>query len=187
MNILFRAGIVLAIPFFLVSCGDDADHSEVSDNVDAMVDSLRDDRAADKDEEFVEDVLEENTKAVAWLKAGSSMGTDAQLKKNAASMLADHEALGAKLRGIASSKAFDMDDLDDEDSTADATNDKRGADWDDDWADKMVSLHQKMMERLDDYADDTKDADIAAFINEARPRLAGHLEMSEALADRLKD
>ena len=42
------------------------------------------------------------------------------------------------------------------------------------------------MERLDDYADDTKDAEITAFINEARPKLAAHRSMSEALHKRLE-
>lgn len=194
MKTLLKTALTLSMPLLLLGaagCGDDADRdgdrNELSDNVDIAADSLRDDASVNKDEEFVEDLMEMNAKTVALLKAGTTMGTDAQLKKDARTMLTDHEALATRLRGIASSKGFEMDDLGDEDSTTDAADNKRGAGWDDDWADDMVDRHQKMINRLEDYSDDTKDAELLGFINDARPKLASHLSMAEALAKRLDD
>jgi predicted outer membrane protein len=188
MNILQRVCIFLSLPLALlpaVGCGDGNGHKDDRDTVAAAAAEAG--IYNEKDEEFVEDMLGDNAKAMAWLKAGAAMGTDAQLKKDAATMLTDHETMDRRFRELAATKSYRLDDVDKDDSTTDAADDRRGAGWDDDWAGKMKDLHEKMTGRMTDYSDDARDADLRALINEMMPGMNRRLTMSRALDERIRD
>jgi predicted outer membrane protein len=189
MNTLSKAGLLLSLPLALLAggCGDGGGHKGDKDT--AVLTTTNTPAAMNngKDEEFVEDMLEDNANAMAWLRAGTRMGTDAQLKNGAAAMLTDHEELDRRFRDLAAVKSYQLDDMNRADSAIDAADDKRGAGWDDDWADKMKDIHEKMTNRLTNYSDDVRDADLKALINEVLPKMNNHLAMSRALNERTRD
>lgn len=189
MKVLSTVILALACPFLFSATGcneDRADRTGAVERIDVALDNVQAGVVEMGDEEFVEDLLEQNVQLTAILYDGTKMSTDEGLKKVAQRMLADHEALGSRLRQLANAKSFQTDNVSESDSSMQRSNNLRGHDWDVEWTDVIIDRHQKMLNRIDDYSDDTKDTEILSFINDARLKLAKHLVAAEAMSTRLK-
>jgi putative membrane protein len=151
--------------------------------MEAGVDSVQAAMAGNPDQDFIKDAVEMNTKELAWLNAGNTMGTDKELKGHAKMMIADHEKMGMDVKDYATKKALEIPNVDTAGEVDD--NEKRGKDWDRKWAEKMVDDHQKVIKRFENAQNDVKDEELRTMISNALPKLRSHLEMSEKLRDRL--
>lgn len=175
-------GKLIALAFIgsitFASCGD-GNGENTGDQVQAAADSVQDALNGDQDKRFVLDAIELNTKELAWLQAGKQNGTDAEVKKHAEHMMADHEKLGADMQAYASSKAIEMPNVD---VANEVNNNKdKGRDWDKEWADKMVDDHEKTINRFENASGSVKDPELKTMIDNALPTLRSHLEMARTL------
>ena len=172
----------------LASCGSGdgdsstTDSSTLVEDISAAADSAGEALKGNPDQKFIEDVVEMNTKEVAWLKAGIANGTDKDVKAHAKMMLTDHEKMGAEVLAYATSKSLEVPNVD----TAGVVdnNEKKGRDWDKKWADKMVDDHEKVINRFEDAQDDVKDPEMEGMITKTLPTLRSHLEMAKTLKEK---
>ena len=135
-----------------------------------------------KDADFVADVIKANAMELKMLAAGKTMGTDKQLRDNAKKMESDHKKLATTMMNYASDNGIAIDTSGTDHDMAD---DKKGKEWDEDWAEKMVDEHQKTIDKFEDAKDDVRDSTLKNIITGTLPTLRAHLSMSKALKEKL--
>lgn len=149
---------------------------DMGNKADTMMNSM----AGNPDEDFLEDAVELNTKELRALMMGQKMG-GAETKKHSTHMIADHKKLGADVKAYLAKKNLTLDGVDTADTKMDLADDKTGADWDKDFADLMVSDHEKTISRFEDAQDDVKDPELKAMIEKTLPTLRSHLTMAKEM------
>ena len=103
-------------------------------------------------------------------------------------MLKDDHALHAKLNAAPDTAADDVRDMFNHvrDAVKDFTDKKAGADWDKDYMDKMIDDHQKVLDKLQDAAKNTTDADVRAALTKATGKVQEHLTKAQSIKANLK-
>lgn len=181
--LLFALGI--ALPF--ASCSDHNDVNDHDNNDTTIVGTNGHDNPAvnDRDEDFIEDAIEANAKEMAWLKQGIDLGTDAELKTHAQHMMTDHEQMDKDLKAYATKKNISLADVDMDSYDRINLDEKKGPDWDEEWADEIVDMHEKTIKKFERNQDKVADAELKDMITKALPTLRSHLEMATKLEDKL--
>jgi putative membrane protein len=186
----FLSAFALASVFLVASC-DSTTTEKVEEKMDTLgnkvenaADDLRnriDSMDKDDDADFVQDAVKANNMELHMLAEGRTHGTNAEVKSTAKKMEADHKKLGAKLKDYAAKKNITVDTADHE------MDDKvtKGAAWDKEWADDMVSEHEKAVKDFEDAQDDVEDAELKSMIADALPTLREHLESAKKLQAKL--
>jgi putative membrane protein len=137
------------------------------------------------EQDFINYAVPANTKEIIWLKAGIKEGHNKELRSDAKMMLKDHKQLDSTVSAyLDSHKSFAVPTVD----TANAVNinDKKGADWDKAWADKMVDDHSGLLDKLQKSQSDVKDTALLAIITSVIPVVQSHLAMAKDLKAKLK-
>lgn len=114
------------------------------------------------------------------------------VKKYAATMIADHskmqadgKALATKLAVTPDTSKSEVSDLakDAQKDIKDLTDKKAGKDWDEDYMEKQIDTHQKVLDKLNDAAKSAKSADLKNALNESIATVGGHLTQAKAIKD----
>ncbi len=114
------------------------------------------------------------------------------VKKYAALMIADHtkmqadgKALGTKLAISPDTSKSDVSDLakDAQKDIRDLTDKKAGKDWDENYMEKQIDTHQKVLDKLNDAAKSAKSADLKSALNASIATVGGHLSQAKAIKD----
>ncbi|XZF15033.1 DUF4142 domain-containing protein [Chitinophagaceae bacterium MMS25-I14] len=186
MNALILSGLLL-----VVSCSDQT-QNKVSDTADTAVakvenkvDEIKQDMKENKDANFVKDVLDANTKELHLLSLGETKGTSKELRNDAKKMMPDHEKMGADMKAYADKKGIDAR-VDSSNMKSSMDDDKAGADWDKNWADRMVEDHQKTVKKFEDAQNDVSDPELKDMITKTLPTLRMHLDMALTLQGKMK-
>jgi putative membrane protein len=133
-----------------------------------------------------------NQGEVDYSQIGVDKATNASVKEFAQMMVKDHGAmldavksLSTKLNVVPASndKASDRK----EESTKDITdlNAKTGKDFDKEFMDEQVDMHQETLDLLNDLDSRTTNADLKAAIAEAKPKVQAHLDQAKAVKDKM--
>jgi putative membrane protein len=118
--------------------------------------------------------------------------TNAAVKAYARQLVADHRALlnegkslGSKLNVTADTTADDVRDLmkDGRDEIKDLTDKKAGADWDEDYIEKQIDGHKKVLDKLQDAAKNTTNPELRAAIEKATGKVQQHLTKAQDIKD----
>jgi putative membrane protein len=105
-------------------------------------------------------------------------------------LAAETKSLFAKISAKADTAANDAHDLANHvrDEIKDLTDKKAGADWDKDYIDKMIDDHQKVLDKLQDAAKNTTNADLRAGLEKATGKVQQHLTKAQDIKSNvLKD
>lgn len=165
----------------------------VSENIqqgaENMADNVKDALNGNADSNFVVKAARANMAELRVLQAGWDNGTNKEMKGHAKMMIADHNMLGDKVAAFAKSKGYILPASDE--GKADGELEKlgrktKGAEWDKEWVDEMVSAHKDAIDMFEDAQDDVKDAELKTIIADALPKLRSHLEMMKAMEDKMK-
>jgi putative membrane protein len=123
--------------------------------------------------------------------------TNSKVKAFARQIVADHRAMAAdakslatKIGATADTTADDVRDLANKsrDEIKDFTEKAAGADWDKDFVNKMIDEHQKVLDKLQDAAKNTTNADLRAALEKATGKVQQHLTKAQDIkANVLKD
>lgn len=149
------------------------------DKLESKVDSM----GKGEDKDFVRDAVEANEKELKILADGQKLGTSKELKDAAKKMAADHEKLGKQMKDYASKKNITLDqDAHEMNHDIDG---KKGTEWDKNWVDHMVEMHEKDVKDFEDAMDDVDDMELKTMISDALPVLRAHLDMAKALQARM--
>lgn len=152
----------------------EAEADTLGNNIEAAVENVGD-NMGDNDTTFVRDAVKMNKMELAMLELGTKMGTDAELKKHAKMMIADHEKLGNKVAAFATKAGIRLDDIATEELKP--MDEPKGSKWDEEWLEDMKDAHKKTISEFEDAQDDVKDAELKGIIAEALPTLRAHLDM----------
>ena len=133
-----------------------------------------------------------NQGEVDYSQIGVDKATDAGVKQFARMMVKDHgamvdavKALATKLNvtPAANAKANDLK----EENTKDINdlNGKTGKDFDKEFMEEQVDMHQETLDLLNDLDSRTTNADLKAAIAEAKPKVQAHLDQAKTLKDKV--
>jgi putative membrane protein len=133
-----------------------------------------------------------NQGEVDYSQIGVDKATNPAVKQYAQQMVKDHAAMVDAVKSLATKlnlmpasndKANDLK----EESSKDINdlNSKTGKDFDKEFMDEQVDMHQETLDLLNDLDGRTTSADLKAAIAEAKPKVQAHLDQAKALKDKV--
>ena len=129
-----------------------------------------------------------NASEVAEGQLAAKKATNPVVKAYARQMVTDHEAmlkdghaLAAKLNATADTATGAAHDLleDAHKELKDLTDKAAGADWDEDFIEHEIDGHQKVLDKLQDAAKNTTDADLRGMLEKATAKVQEHLTKAQ--------
>jgi putative membrane protein len=144
---------VLLATALTTACAREADRNESTTPAGgAAATPTRD--VSDADRDFVRDITTANIAEMEMAKLALERAADSNVKKFAQMMVTDHTQAREKLNGLASQHNLAMPAAGDaEKNPAEAFADKRGADFDREYAETMVDAHEDMVDKLESRID----------------------------------
>lgn len=152
--------MLLATALTTACSGGDAEHNRAANQPatpaaggagGAAADAAREATSADRD--FVREIASGNMAEVQMAELALQRASDNNVKKFAQMMVTDHTQAGEKLKALASQHNLVTTGGDAEKNPAEAFADKRGADFEREYADTMVDAHQDMVDKLESRID----------------------------------
>jgi putative membrane protein len=129
---------------------------------------------------------------IAEAKLAQKKATNPAVKKFAALMIADHtkmladgNALATKLAITPDTSKGDVKDLakDGEKDLKDLEGKKAGKDFDQEYMNKQVDTHQKVLDKLNDASQSVKALELKTAVDESIAKVQGHLTQAKAIKD----
>jgi putative membrane protein len=133
-----------------------------------------------------------NQGEVDYSQVGAEKATNANVKKFAQLMVKDHNTMLDAVKGLASKlnvtpaandKVNDLQKENQKDITD--LNAKTGKDFDKEFMEEQVDMHQETLDLLNDLDGRTTNADLKTAIAEAKPKVQAHLDQAKAIKDKL--
>ena len=148
--------------------------------------------AAWTDANVVDVLTVANQGEVDYSQIGVDKATSPAVKQYAQLMVKDHGAMVDAVKGLATKlgvtpatndKANDLK----EENTKDINdlNAKTGKDFDKEFMEEQVDMHQETLDLLNDLDGRTTNADLKTAIAEAKPKVQAHLDQAKAIKDKL--
>ncbi len=167
--------------------------STSSNNADGMGHSdtttgLNNNSSLNKSERFMVEAASGGMMEVDLGNLAKEKATNAKVKEFAAMMVKDHTKANDELKALASKKNVTLPATM-EDKHREHINDlrdKSGAEFDKDYMEMMVKDHKDDIDKFEDIAKNSDDADLKAFANKTLPVLRKHHEQAKQIEDSLK-
>jgi putative membrane protein len=167
-----------------VACGDaDTDDSNNSDTAgttrneaEDKNDSALSTRAAEKDAQFVVDVVASNYGEVKLAKLAQQKSSNKELKDVAKMLEADHSAVLGDLKTMASNKGIVIpseENVQAKDKLKELT-DEKASEFDKEWCEILMDNHKNSISKFENAANDVSDPDLKNFVNTVLPKLRTH-------------
>ncbi|PTX22257.1 putative membrane protein [Pontibacter mucosus] len=182
----FIAGAFL---FAVASCGQQNDSVEQAQEVNEQ--QVEDTPMEDQVDDVSEFATEAASSGMLEVEAGNmaqKMAQNQQVKDFAKMMVADHTKANEELRQLAQKKNMMLPDSmsNEHRNKLDGLRDKKGADFDRNYMDLMVSSHEDAVEDFEEASRDLQDAEVQKFAADKLPKLREHLESARKLRDTVK-
>jgi len=149
--------------------------------------------AAWTDANVVDVLTVANQGEVDYSQIGAEKATRADVKKYAQMMVKDHGTMLDAVKSLATrlnvtpatnDKANDLKEENTKDIN-DLNGKTVGKDFDNEFMEEQVDMHQETLDLLTDLDSRTTNADLKAAIAEARPKVQAHLDQAKALKDKV--
>lgn len=139
-----------------------------------------DDDSKEKDSEFLVAVAETDFKEIELGKLAQK-SANPDVKALGDMMVTEHTKSSAEAKALAASKNISLPAglTEDGKEAYNKLNEKKAADFDKAYADKMVEGHEKTIKKFEEYVQDGKDPDIKAWAEKTLPVLRVHLQHSQ--------
>jgi putative membrane protein len=148
---------ILLAAVLTMACAGDADHNRAANEPATPAGGTSGDAARDvsnADRDFVREITSANMAEMQMANLALQRAADGDVKKFAQMMVTDHTQAGEKLNALASQHNLAMRAAGDgEKNPAEGFADKRGAEFDREYADTMVDAHQDMVDKLESRID----------------------------------
>ena len=134
-----------------------------------------------------------NQGEVDYSQIGAEKATNAEVKKYAQMMVKDHGTMLEAVKSLATrlnvtpaanDKANDLKTESTKDIN-DLNGKTVGKDFDNEFMEEQVDMHQETLDLLNDLDSRTTNADLKAAIAEAKPKVQAHLDQAKALKDKV--
>ena len=149
--------------------------------------------AAWTDANVVDVLTVANQGEVDYSQIGAEKATRADVKKYAQMMVKDHSTMLDAVKSLATrlnvtpatnDKANDLKEENTKDIN-DLNAKTVGKDFDNEFMEEQVDMHQETLDLLNDLDSRTTNADLKAAIAEAKPKVQAHLDQAKALKDKV--
>jgi putative membrane protein len=180
------AVLVVAASTFFIGCGDDADDNASKENSDTTAttkneaensnDSALSSKEAEKNAQFVVDVVGSNYGEVKLAKLAQQKASNSELKDVAKMLEVDHNAVLNDLKQLASTKGITVpteESGDAKDKLKELT-DEKTSEFDKEWCETLMDTHKASITKFENAANDLSDPDIRNFVNTVLPKLRIH-------------
>ena len=136
-----------------------------------------------------------NNGEIALGKLASTKATNSMVKAFGAQMVKDHQAmmkdahaLMAKVNAGVDSTWDDAKDLagDGTEKLKELTDKEKGADWDKNYIESQVDMHQRVLDKLQDAAKNSADTTVANALTKATAKVQEHLTKAQSIKAGLK-
>jgi len=133
-----------------------------------------------------------NQGEIDYSKIAIDKATNASVKQFAQKMVTDHGAMLDKVKSLATKlnvtpvpndKANDLQQEVQKDIND--LNAKTGKEFDEEFMEEQIDMHQETLDLLNDLDSRTTNADLKAAIAEAKPKVQAHLDQAKAIKDKL--
>jgi putative membrane protein len=131
-----------------------------------------------------------NNGEIALGKLASTKATNSQVKSFGSQMVKDHQAmmkdahaLMSKVNATADSTWDDAKDLagDGSEKLKELTDKEKGADWDKNYIESQVDMHQKVLDKLQDAVKNNSDTTVTAALSKATAKVQEHLTKAQSI------
>ena len=179
---IIAIALITTSTFF--SCGD-ADGSDVDNSDTASTtkneaedknDSALSTKAAEKDAQFVVDVIASNYGEVKLARLAQQRASNSELKDVAKMLEKDHNAVLTDLKAMASKKGTTIpteENGDSKDKLKELTG-KKASEFDKEWCETLMDNHKASISKFENAANDISDPDIKNFVDTVLPKLRIH-------------
>lgn len=179
--VLKNVSLILTIVltgFLYASCGD-ADESLKEDSkeqAEEKNDSALTSKAAEKDADFVVDVVSSNYGEIKLAQLAQQKSTNAEIKEVAKMLETDHTAVLNELKSLASTKGITVptEAPADANDKAKELSDDKASEFDKDWCETLMDKHKASINKFENAANDVTDPDLKAWVNNTLPKLRTH-------------
>ena len=169
---------------FLIACGDSDDGNSNNSDTTATTkneaeeknDSALSTKAAEKDAQFVVDVVASNYGEVKLAKLAQQKSSSKELKEVAKMLEADHSAVLNELKSMASNKGIVIpseENGESKDKLKELT-DEKASEFDKEWCEILMDNHKNSISKFENAANDISDPDLKNFVNTVLPKLRTH-------------
>ena len=137
-----------------------------------------------------------NNGEIALGKLASTKATNSQVKAFGSQMVKDHQAmmseahaLMGKVNATVDSTWDDAKDLagDGSEKLKELTDKAKGADWDKNYIESQVDMHQKVLDKLNDVSKNSTDTAMTATLTKASAKVQEHLTKAQNLKNTVTD
>jgi putative membrane protein len=178
----------IAASLTIISCNNETKTEDSTEIAEDQNDAKFDDTKMEGDSEFAVAAANGGMAEVEFSKLAATNATAASVKEFASMMVKDHTAVNDELKSAAASKNITLPAALSEDKQEKLTklSEKKGADFDKDYMDAMISDHKDAIDLFEKEANNGKDADLKAWAAGKLPALRSHLELAQTTRDGLK-
>lgn len=140
------------------------------------------------DRDFVMEAASGGLMEVELGKLAQTNGSSPQVKEFGRMMVTDHTKANTELKAVAKAKNITIPTTpaEKQQKNIDDLKAKKGADFDKDYIDLMVSDHKEDISKFEDESNNGKDTQVKAFATKTLPVLKKHLEHVQTVKDKMK-
>jgi putative membrane protein len=175
LQVTFVTGILL-----ITSCGFNQNSDDTKDVAEERNEAIFDDNDQENDAQFLVNAAENNLEQIQLGQLAQQKGSTTQVKELGKTMEDAHTKSQNDLTALAKSKMITIPNspIDDAQDAYKDLNEKTGDDFDEAYADMMVSKHEDAIEVFEEASTDSYDADIKNWATATLPVLRTHLNHS---------
>jgi putative membrane protein len=186
--------LAIAASLTLVSCnesrrGNDSNLNEDRNEAAAESNSDKFEGTKQRDAGFVYDVVGSSYGEIKLAELANQRSRTAEVKQIAQQLLTDHTASLNELKTLAQAKAISIpvEEADASKRKLENMAEEEGSDFDKEWVQEMIDLHEKNIDTFEDRLKNTEDPELKAFISKTLPVLKKHHEHLRACEEKLDE
>ena len=165
------------------------DKEDSKEQAEEANDEKFDDRDMENDADFVANTVAANYGEIKFAQLATQRSSNAEVKKIANKLIADHTKTLNELKAYAQKKAISVPVEEDDEARrkTERFSDEAGKDFDKKWCKEMMDRHEESINKFEKRLDKTEDAELKALLNKTLPTLRTHHDEIEACHDKIKD
>jgi putative membrane protein len=143
---------------------------------------------AEKDAQFLVDVAASNMAEIKMSQLAQQKGNNQEVKDLGKMLETDHSAVLGEVRSFASNRSVTLpaEEKSEAKDMHNTLNAKSGKEFDKDWCEHMIDMHQKGIAKFESAQNDLVDADLKSWAANTLPKLRTHLDKLNECNKKLK-
>lgn len=143
---------------------------------------------AEKDSQFLMDVAASNMAEIKMSQLAQQKGTHQDVKDLGKMLETDHSAVLGEVRSFSSNRSVTLpgEEKPEAMDMHNTLNGKTGKEFDKDWCEHMIDMHQKSIAKFESAQNDLADADLKTWVSNTLPKLRTHLDKLKECNNKLK-